>query len=249
TGSTAYSMAAGGPILTPSVDAFVVTPVSPHSLTHRVLVVRDTSEVTIVVKTGTEQAYLSIDGQVGTPALDDDRVICRKSEHKVRLFRVRKTFFEVLRTKLKWGQVQRGSGESRARRPSNPEIPKLQIRRAPGSQARLRGLGMTIDAAGCCPVPSELQAASLFRTLRIYWMMSLVQRALWWFVAVVVLSLSAIAQSKPAADLIITNAKVWTVDPGNPTAQAIAVLRDRIVAVGSNGEIETWRGAATKVVD
>ncbi len=105
TGSTAYSMAAGGPILTPSVDAFVVTPVSPHSLTHRVLVVRDTSEVTIVVKTGTEQAYLSIDGQVGTPALDDDRVICRKSEHKVRLFRVRKTFFEVLRTKLKWGQV------------------------------------------------------------------------------------------------------------------------------------------------
>ncbi len=80
-------------------------------------------------------------------------------------------------------------------------------------------------------------------------MMSLVQRALWWFVAVVVLSLSAIAQSKPAADLIITNAKVWTVDPGNPTAQAIAVLRDRIVAVGSNGEIETWRGAATKVVD
>ena len=105
TGSTAYSMAAGGPILTPSVDGFVVTPVSPHSLTHRVLVVRDTSEVVIVVKTGDEQAYLSIDGQLGTPVLNDDRVVCRKSEHTVRLFRVRKTFFEVLRTKLKWGQV------------------------------------------------------------------------------------------------------------------------------------------------
>jgi NAD+ kinase len=105
TGSTAYSMAAGGPILTPSVDAFVVTPVSPHSLTHRVLVIRDSSEIVIVVRTGDEQAYLSIDGQLGTPALDGDRVVCRKSEHKVQLFRVRKTFFEVLRTKLKWGQV------------------------------------------------------------------------------------------------------------------------------------------------
>jgi NAD+ kinase len=105
TGSTAYSMAAGGPILTPSVDGFVVTPVSPHSLTHRVLVVRDSSEIIIVVRTGDEQAYLSIDGQLGTPVLDGDRVVCRKSEHKVRLFRVRKTFFEVLRTKLKWGQV------------------------------------------------------------------------------------------------------------------------------------------------
>ena len=105
TGSTAYSMAAGGPILTPSVDAFVVTPVSPHSLTHRVLVVPDSSEIVIGVKTGQEQAFLSIDGQLGIPALDGDRVVCRKSEHKVRLFQVKRSFFEVLRTKLKWGQV------------------------------------------------------------------------------------------------------------------------------------------------
>lgn len=105
TGSTAYSMAAGGPILTPSVDAFVITPVSPHSLTHRVLVVRDSAEIVIVVKTGEEQAFLSIDGQLGTPTLDGDRVVCRKSEHKVRLFQVKRGFFEVLRTKLKWGQV------------------------------------------------------------------------------------------------------------------------------------------------
>jgi len=104
TGSTAYSMAAGGPILTPSVDAFVVTPVSPHSLTHRALVVRDSAEIEVVVMTGEEEAYLSVDGQVGMPVHDGDRVRCRKSEHKVKLLRIRKTFFDVLRTKLKWGQ-------------------------------------------------------------------------------------------------------------------------------------------------
>ena len=104
TGSTAYSMAAGGPILTPSVNAFVITPVSPHSLTHRPLVVRDSSEIEIVVKTGEEEAYLSVDGQVGMPVRDGDRVLCRKAEYQVQLLRIRKAFFEVLRTKLKWGQ-------------------------------------------------------------------------------------------------------------------------------------------------
>jgi len=104
TGSTAYSLAAGGPILTPSVDAFVVTPVSPHSLTHRALVVRDSAEIDIVLRTGEEEAYLSVDGQVGMPVNDGDRVCCRKSEYKVNLLRLKKTFFEVLRTKLKWGQ-------------------------------------------------------------------------------------------------------------------------------------------------
>jgi NAD+ kinase len=104
TGSTAYSLAAGGPILTPSVDAFVITPVSPHSLTHRALVVRDSAEIEIVIRTGEEEAYLSVDGQVGMPLHDGDRVQCRKSEHKVKLLRIKKTFFDVLRTKLKWGQ-------------------------------------------------------------------------------------------------------------------------------------------------
>jgi NAD+ kinase len=104
TGSTAYSLAAGGPILMPSVDAFVITPVSAHSLTHRPLVVRDTSEIEIVVKTGADEAYLSIDGQLGMPMNDGDRLFCRKSELKVKLLRIRGTFFDVLRTKLKWGQ-------------------------------------------------------------------------------------------------------------------------------------------------
>jgi NAD+ kinase len=104
TGSTAYSMAAGGPILMPSVDAFVITPVSPHSLTHRPLVVRDSVEIEIVVKTDEEEAYLSVDGQVGMPVRDDDKVICRKAPYQVQLLRIRRAFFEVLRTKLKWGQ-------------------------------------------------------------------------------------------------------------------------------------------------
>jgi predicted amidohydrolase YtcJ len=61
--------------------------------------------------------------------------------------------------------------------------------------------------------------------------------------------LCAFAEARPAADLIVTNAKVWTVDKANPTAQAVAILGDRIVAVGANAEINAWRGPATKVID
>lgn len=104
TGSTAYSLAAGGPILMPNVEVFVVSPVSAHSLTHRPLVVRDTSQIEIVVMTGDEEAYLSVDGQAGMPMLDGDRVYCRKSQHQVKLLHTKGTFFDVLRTKLKWGQ-------------------------------------------------------------------------------------------------------------------------------------------------
>lgn len=104
TGSTAYSLGAGGPILKPDVDAFVITPVSPHGLTHRPVVVRDTVEIEIHVKTGDEEAYLSLDGQVGMPVRDGDVVRCVKAEHQARLLRFQKTFFEVLATKLKWGE-------------------------------------------------------------------------------------------------------------------------------------------------
>jgi NAD+ kinase len=104
TGSTAYSLAAGGPILMPSVNAFIVNPVAAHSLTHRPLVVPDTSQIEIVVNTGQDEAYLSIDGQVGMPMYDGDRVRCGKSSHQVKLLRIQGTFFDVLRAKLKWGQ-------------------------------------------------------------------------------------------------------------------------------------------------
>jgi NAD+ kinase len=104
TGSTAYSLAAGGPIVMPSVAAFVITPVSAHSLTHRPLVVRDSSEIEIVAKTGPDEAYVSVDGQIGTPIFEGDRVVCRKSEHNVKLLHTHGTFFDALRAKLKWGQ-------------------------------------------------------------------------------------------------------------------------------------------------
>src|SRR5271155_107985 len=104
TGSTAYSLGAGGPILKPDVDAFVITPVSPHGLTHRPVVVRDTVEIEIQVKTGQEEAFLSLDGQVGMPVRDGDIVRCVKAEHSAKLLRFQKTFFEVLSSKLKWGE-------------------------------------------------------------------------------------------------------------------------------------------------
>ncbi len=104
TGSTAYSLGAGGPILKPDVAAFVITPVSPHGLTHRPVVVRDTVAIEIHVNTGQEEAYLSLDGQVGMPVRDGDIARCVKAEHAARLLRFQKTFFEVLATKLKWGE-------------------------------------------------------------------------------------------------------------------------------------------------
>src|ERR1041385_3810698 len=91
TGSTAYSLAAGGPILMPSVDAIVINPVCPHSLTHRPLVVRDTVEIKLEVQSSGEEAFLSIDGQVGVPLEDLDQVVCKKSNYSCLLLRMRKT--------------------------------------------------------------------------------------------------------------------------------------------------------------
>jgi NAD+ kinase len=105
TGSTAYSLAAGGPVLVPSVEAFIVTPVSPHALTHRPLVVRDSSEISLLVKGAADEVILTIDGQTPVDAVEGDRIVCRKSPRKVQLLRIPgRTFFEVLQTKLKWGE-------------------------------------------------------------------------------------------------------------------------------------------------
>lgn len=104
TGSTAYSLSAGGPVVMPTVNAFVITPVAPHSLTHRPLVVPDSAVVEILLRSDEEVAYLSMDGQPGVDLRDGDRVRCRRSEHKVSLYRTEADFFHVLRTKLKWGE-------------------------------------------------------------------------------------------------------------------------------------------------
>jgi NAD+ kinase len=105
TGSTAYSLASGGPILVPNVDAFVITPVSPHSLTNRPLVVHDSAQCEIRVKSTPEESYLTVDGQVGTPLCAGDRVICKKAlDHVILLRLTDRNFFDVLRAKLKWGE-------------------------------------------------------------------------------------------------------------------------------------------------
>ena len=104
TGSTAYSLSAGGPVLMPTVKAFVITPVAPHSLTHRPLVVPDSVEIEILLRSDEEVAYLSLDGQPGLDLSDGDRVHCRRSEHNVHLFRSDTDFFHLLRSKLKWGE-------------------------------------------------------------------------------------------------------------------------------------------------
>jgi len=103
TGSTAYSLSAGGPVLMPTVKAFVITPVAPHSLTHRPLIVPDSVEIEILLRSDEEVAYLSLDGQPGLDLCDGDRVRCRRSKHNVHLFRTDTDFFHLLRSKLKWG--------------------------------------------------------------------------------------------------------------------------------------------------
>jgi NAD+ kinase len=106
TGSTAYSLSAGGPVLMPTVKALLITPVAPHALTHRPLVVPDSVEIEILLRSEEEMAYLSLDGQPGLDLRDGDRVRCRRSEHGVNLFRTGADFFQVLRTKMKWGERQ-----------------------------------------------------------------------------------------------------------------------------------------------
>jgi NAD+ kinase len=105
TGSTAYSLSAGGPIVFPSVGALCITPICPHTLTNRPVIVSDSSVIQILNLALDGDAYLTIDGQVGEPMKEQDRVICRSSRHSLSLIRPpRMLFFDVLRQKLKWGE-------------------------------------------------------------------------------------------------------------------------------------------------
>jgi len=104
TGSTAYSLSAGGPIVHSQVGAFVVTPICPHALSNRPLVVPDQTKIELVVASGQEAAFLTIDGQVGVELRDADRVTVTKARNKLKLIRPSdKVYFEILRAKLKWG--------------------------------------------------------------------------------------------------------------------------------------------------
>jgi len=104
TGSTAYSLAAGGPIVTPTVEAFVITPICAHTLTHRPLVLPDSVQIEVVVKSQREVAYLTVDGQVGIACHSDDIVRLKKASSCVEMIQPpHKDYFEILRQKLKWG--------------------------------------------------------------------------------------------------------------------------------------------------
>lgn len=105
TGSTAYNLAANGPIVMPNVAATVVTPICPHILTLRPIVVPSSSTVAIHVVGVPNETYLTVDGQEGVALRLGDYVFCRRSEHCVRLLRHQPNgLFNVLRSKLKWGE-------------------------------------------------------------------------------------------------------------------------------------------------
>jgi NAD+ kinase len=105
TGSTAYSLAAGGPITMPSVEAFIVTPICAHTLTHRPLVIPDKASIEIAVTTLREAAYLTVDGQVGIATHSEDRVCLKKADSYVELIQsAGKDYFRILQQKLRWGE-------------------------------------------------------------------------------------------------------------------------------------------------
>ncbi|HUB77639.1 MAG TPA: NAD(+)/NADH kinase [Bryobacteraceae bacterium] len=105
TGSTAYSLSAGGPIIFPSVPAICLTPICPHMLTNRPVLVPETSRIRVISRGPDESVYLTIDGQVGTPIRERDTLVCHSSQYALHLIRPpRQMFFDVLRQKLKWGE-------------------------------------------------------------------------------------------------------------------------------------------------
>ena len=105
TGSTAYGLAAGGPIVHPQVSAIILNPICPHVLSNRSLVLPDSQEVIIVVKSGkaSDNIYLTLDGQKGHPLQAGDRLLVKRGSRKAVMLRFpQSNYFEILRNKLKW---------------------------------------------------------------------------------------------------------------------------------------------------
>ena len=104
TGSTAYSLSAGGPILFPTMDAVVITPICSHTLTNRPIVLPGTQRMEVTLRAN-QEVMLTVDGQVGFGLREDDVVETQRAAARIRLVRFpHKHFFSVLRTKLKWGE-------------------------------------------------------------------------------------------------------------------------------------------------
>lgn len=106
TGSTAYNLSAGGPIIYPTMGAVVITPICPHMLTNRPIVLPDELDIEIsLATTDAKDIYLTLDGQEGFEISDRDKVCVRKSEERVLMIQSpEKNYFDVLRNKLKWGE-------------------------------------------------------------------------------------------------------------------------------------------------
>lgn len=105
TGSTAYNLSAGGPVIFPSMNAVVITPICPFTLSNRPIVVPDDIPIELRLKTDKEEVALTLDGQVGFPLLVEDRVVIRKSSTTFNLIPPpNRNYFDVLRTKLRWGR-------------------------------------------------------------------------------------------------------------------------------------------------
>lgn len=105
TGSTAYSLAAGGPVIAPNVPAFIITPICAHTLTNRPVVLPDSVTIEVAVKSQRESVYLTGDGQVGIALRSDDTVRLKRAASHVELFQSpHKSYFEILQQKLKWGE-------------------------------------------------------------------------------------------------------------------------------------------------
>jgi NAD+ kinase len=105
TGSTAYNLAAGGPIISPALHCLVISPICPHMLTNRPIIVSDEALIRIEVKFQNEEVALTADGQIGMPLLGGDVVEIRRSAHPALLvLSPTKDYFQILRTKLKWGE-------------------------------------------------------------------------------------------------------------------------------------------------
>ena len=105
TGSTAYSLAAGGPVIAPPVPAFIITPICAHTLTNRPVVLPDSVTIEVAVKSQRESVYLTVDGQVGIALRSDDTVRLKRAASYVELIQSpHKSYFEILQQKLKWGE-------------------------------------------------------------------------------------------------------------------------------------------------
>ncbi|MGH9798608.1 MAG: NAD(+)/NADH kinase, partial [Candidatus Polarisedimenticolia bacterium] len=105
TGSTAYALSAGGPIVHPSLEALLIAPICPHTLTLRPLALPAASRVEITLRSRHAEVYLTLDGQVGQPLREKDRVRVVRGRLPVLMVRTRRySYFEVLRHKLHWGQ-------------------------------------------------------------------------------------------------------------------------------------------------